>query len=137
MIHDRQFDQLSVAELYDILRLRAEVFVVEQNCPYLDPDGRDPEPGTRHVWIGTPVDAYLRVLDDGSVRRIGRVVTRPAARSGGLAAQLVEYVLGSTPGPLALDAQSHLVDWYARFGFTVAGDEYLEDGIPHTPMRRG
>lgn len=136
MIRDTSFAELSTRELYDLLRLRAEVFVVEQECAYLDPDGRDDEPGTRHIWIGSPVDAYLRVLDDGDARRIGRVVTRPTARSGGLAARLVEHTLAHTAGPWRLDAQSHLTGWYARFGFVVCGPEFLEDGIPHTPMER-
>ncbi len=136
MIHDRRFAELSTTELYDILRLRSEVFVVEQECAYLDPDGLDVEPGTRHVWIGTPVAAYLRVLEDDEARRIGRVVTRPTARSAGLAAQLMEHVLDRGDGPWVLDAQSHLTAWYERFGFAVAGGEYLEDGIAHTPMRR-
>ncbi|HWL41683.1 MAG TPA: GNAT family N-acetyltransferase [Ilumatobacter sp.] len=136
MIHDRAFAELTVAELYDILRLRSEVFVVEQECTYLDPDGRDTDAGTRHVWTGSPIDAYLRVLDDGDAHRIGRVVTRPGARSSGLAAQLVEHVLATSAGPWVLDAQSYLTGWYERLGFAVAGAEYLEDGIPHTPMRR-
>lgn len=136
MIHDRAFHELSVDELYGMLRLRCEVFVVEQECAYLDVDGRDTEPATRHVWLGTPVEAYLRVLDDGPTRRIGRVVTHPAARSSGRAAVLLEHVLAATPAPWALDAQSHLAGWYARFGFEISGSEYLEDGIAHIPMRR-
>ena len=136
MIHDKAFAELTTKELYDILRLRSEVFVVEQECAYLDPDGRDDEPGTRHVWVGTPVDAYLRVLDDGAARRIGRVVTRPSARSVGLAAQLMKHVLAHVASPWTLDAQSYLTAWYARFGFVQSGPEFVEDGIPHTPMRR-
>lgn len=136
MIHARRFDDLTPAELYAILRLRSEVFVVEQACPYLDPDGRDTETETLHLWIGTPADAYLRVLDEGYSRRIGRVATRPAARSGGLSARLIEHVLATTDGPWVLDAQSHLTGWYARFGFAGTGEEFLEDGIPHTRMSR-
>lgn len=136
MIRDLSFAELSTAELYEILRLRSDVFVVEQECAYPDLDGRDREPATRHVWIGDGVDAYLRVLVDADGLRIGRVVTRPTARSGGLAAQLVEHVLATTTGPWVLDAQSRLVSWYERFGFAVDGPEFLEDGIAHTPMRR-
>lgn len=140
MIHDRTFGELSVDELYALLRLRSAVFVVEQECAYLDLDGRDTEPSARHVWAaaddGRP-RAYLRVLDDGDERRIGRVVTDPSARSNGLAARLVAHVLEHHRGPWVLDAQSHLTGWYARFGFTVAGDEFVEDGIAHVPMRRG
>lgn len=140
------FGDLDAATLYRILRLRAEVFVVEQDCPYLDPDGRDDEPGTRHCWVadgadGAGVAAYLRLLTDGVAddadRRIGRVVTAPRARGRGHAAALVAHALRlAGPRPVVLDAQSHLVDWYARHGFAVDGAEFVEDGIPHTPMRR-
>jgi ElaA protein len=140
VIRDCRFAELSPADLYAILRLRAEVFVVEQECAYLDPDGRDCEPSARHVWIAEPEGdgllAYLRLLDDGEARRIGRVVTNAAARSAGHAARLMEHALAASAGPWVLDAQSYLVGWYERFGFSPSGAEFLEDGIPHTPMRR-
>ena len=137
-VRQASFCDLTVDELYAILRLRSEVFVVEQSCVYLDPDGRDAEPETHHWWTernGAPV-AYLRLLDDGAARRIGRVVTHAAARECGMAAQLLQTVLGNTSGPWVLDSQSHLTEWYERFGFVVAGDEFIEDGIPHVPMYR-
>ena len=137
MIHDKTFAELTAAELYAILRLRAEVFVVEQECPYLDPDGRDAEAGARHVWVedaASAVVAYARLLDDGGARRIGRVVTAASSRSNGLARRLVQYVLDGGGGPWILDAQSHLVGWYQQLGFAVAGAEFVEDGIPHVPM---
>lgn len=139
MIRDHSFAELSTVELYELLRLRSAVFVVGQECPYPDMDGRDMEPTTRHVWLPDAerqVASYLRILDDRSERRIGRVASDPAARSRGLAAQLVEHALATTPGPWVLEAQAHLADWYARFGFLVIGPEYLEDGIAHVPMRR-
>ena len=128
---------IDAASLYGILQLRAEVFVVEQDCVYLDPDGRDLEPTTRHLWIEDDghVVSCLRVLaeaDGGS--SIGRVATTPAQRSRGLAAALVKEALVDAPRPVHLNAQTYLVDWYARFGFEVSGDPFLEDGIPHTPM---
>ena len=131
--------ELPAPALYGILRLRAEVFVVEQACAYLDPDGRDLEPSARHLWIehddGTVV-AALRILHDaGGVTSIGRVVTAPRHRSQGLASTLVRAALATTPTrPVRINAQSHLVDWYVRFGFGVDGAEFVEDGIPHTPM---
>ena len=137
-VRQASFGDLTVDVLYAILRLRSEVFVVEQSCVYLDPDGRDTEPETHHWWTernGAPV-AYLRLLDDGAARRIGRVVTHAAAREGGMAAQLLQTVLGNTSGPWVLDSQSHLTEWYERFGFVVAADEFIEDGIPHVPMYR-
>ncbi|MGJ7442136.1 GNAT family N-acetyltransferase [Aquipuribacter sp. MA13-6] len=128
---------------YSLLRLRSDVFVVEQDCVYPDLDGRDLEPTTQHRWVADPDDparvlAYLRVLLDGPRRRIGRVVTAPAARGRGLAARLVADVVVDlgTSGELVLDAQSHLAHWYARFGFVRDGDDFVEDGIPHTPMAR-
>ncbi|GID97115.1 ElaA protein [Amorphoplanes digitatis] len=133
------FPDLDTTTLYAILKLRVDVFVVEQRCPYPELDGRDAEPGTRHVWLtrGDEVLAYLRILADGDTERIGRVVTAPDARKGGYASRLVEHaltVVGARPCTLA--AQAHLTGFYARFGFTVAGPGFLEDGIPHVPMRR-
>jgi len=140
------FADLSARALHDLLRLRVDVFVVEQACAYPEIDGRDVEPDTRHLWFardGVPV-AYLRLLTEpdptgkpGDVVRIGRVVVARNARGGGLAGRLMSEALtivGSRP--CVLDAQSHLVGFYARFGFVATGPEYVEDGIPHVPMRR-
>ncbi|MEZ5245161.1 MAG: GNAT family N-acetyltransferase [Acidimicrobiales bacterium] len=136
-LFDRAFGELSTLELHDIMALRVDVFVVEQACAYRDLDGRDVEPATRHIWFADEgIVAYLRVLDDGDSRRIGRVVTAPAARGEGRAAELVDHAVASTAGPWVLDAQSHLVDWYAARGFAIDGAEFVEDGIAHTPMRR-
>ena len=133
------FADLDAATAYRLWALRSEVFVVEQDCPYLDLDGRDLEPLTRHLWIeqdGRPV-ATLRLLDDGEVLRIGRVATVVPARGRGLAARLVRAALGlAGERTVVLDAQSHLVDWYAAFGFAPSGRGFVEDGIPHTPMLR-
>lgn len=132
------FDDLDPSTLYGILRLRSLVFVVEQRSPYLDLDGRDLDPETRHCWIphAGEIGAYLRIVTDGGeLRRIGRVVTAPAVRGRGLAARLVRHALTLIVRPALLDAQSHLVGWYAALGFEPDGPEFLEDGIPHTPMR--
>jgi ElaA protein len=133
------FVDLDAATAYAIWRLRQDVFVVEQACPYPDLDGRDTEPGTVHVVMreGDDVVGYARVLDDGEEWRIGRVVLAPAARGRGLADWLMTAALEACPGrPAVLDAQSPLVGWYNKFGFAVDGEEFLEDGIPHVPMRR-
>ncbi|WP_433118915.1 GNAT family N-acetyltransferase [Micromonospora sp. CA-246542] len=134
------FADLDARTLHDLLKLRIDVFVVEQNCPYPELDGRDVEPGTRHVWLtdGDALMAYLRILaDPDGVARIGRVVVAPAARGGGHAGRLMAAALDLVGDrPCVLEAQSHLVAFYARHGFTVSGPEYVEDGIPHTPMRR-
>ena len=129
---------LTAAELYAILRLRAEVFVIEQACAYLDPDGRDLEPGTTHLWLpdGPACAAYVRVrTEPEGGHRIGRVVTAAAHRGRHLTGRLLDEALSHLAGPVVLDAQSHLVAVYERHGFVPSGPEFVEDGIPHTPMR--
>src|SRR5215218_4467609 len=98
---------LSAAELYDLCRLRVDVFVVEQECPYPELDGRDKEPATVHVWFEEDgaVLATIRVLDDGDTRAIGRVATAASARGRGLAARLMEEGLAVCEGyPVTLGA---------------------------------
>jgi len=138
-VRDHRFDELTTGELHDILRLRVDVFVVEQDCAYAELDGRDRESTTRHIWIADEagVVAYLRLLDDGESRRIGRVVTRAAARGTGLAGRLVDHAILTSDAPWVLDAQTRLEPWYRDRGFETAGSEFVEDGIPHVPMRRG
>jgi len=131
---------ISTADLYAALHLRAAVFVVEQECAYLDPDGRDLEDSTEHLWItdGTGgIAAYLRVLrePDGSCR-IGRVVTAADRRGERLASRLLQALLDEVSGTVVLSAQSHHTSLYERHGFAADGPEFLDDGIPHTPMRR-
>ncbi len=132
------FEELEPLTAYRLWALRSQVFVVEQDCPYLDLDGRDLEPGARHLWIergGVPV-ATLRLLEDGEGLRIGRVATLVAHRGRGFAARLVRAALAEAgERPVVLDAQSHLVDWYVTLGFVPDGRGFVEDGIPHTPMR--
>jgi ElaA protein len=132
------FEALDTATAYDVWRLRQQIFVVEQECPYPDLDGRDTEPGTRHVLLreGDRLVGYARVLDDTDVWRIGRVVLAPDARGRGLAEPLMHTALQVCPGrDVVLDAQSPLAGWYETLGFVVAGEEFLDDGIPHLPMR--
>jgi ElaA protein len=139
VVHDRPLDKVPPGILYGILQLRSYVFVVEQTCVFLDPDGRDLEPGCRQLWIEDAHDrviAAARVIDEGDARRIGRIVTAPVHRRQGLGGALVDHVLAHHAGPWVLDGQSQLVDWYRRYGFEVCGEEYVEDGIPHVPMRR-
>ena len=139
-IRDQSFDEFDTLALYALLRLRVDVFVVEQECPYPELDGRDLEPTTRHIWIdegGRPV-ACLRLLaePDGS-HRISRVATAADQRHQGLAGLLVDHVMATTPGRLVLDAQTYLEPWYVEHGFARTGDEFTDDGIPHVPMERG
>ena len=121
-----------------------DVFVVEQECPYPDLDGRDTEPATRHCWVpGTsagrpelPIAAYARGLSGlGGGTKIGRVVTHPAARQNGLGGLLVNHLVQSTSGPWILDAQARLAEWYAGLGFSPAGEPFDDWGMLHVPMR--
>lgn len=137
-LHERTGAHIGAADLYAALRLRSEVFVIEQRCVYLDPDGRDLDPDTTHLWLTTDdgtMASYLRILaEPGGGHRIGRVVTDPAHRGARLAGRLIDHALTRAGRPVVLHAQSHLVDVYARHGFAPDGPEFIEAGIPHTPM---
>lgn len=143
-VRTARFEDLDARTAYSLWRLRERVFVVEQECVYQELDGRDLEPGTLHVWLSEP-DAldgdvpigYLRVLDDDGTARIGRVLVAPERRGQGLAERLLRRALELVGDrDSCLDAQSHLAGWYARFGYRQSGPEFVEDGIPHVPMRR-
>lgn len=131
---------LSAEQLYALLRLRTDVFVVEQKAPYPELDGRDLEPSTRHFWLEAEdvVVATLRLLEEpDGLFRIGRVCTAAEARGNGLSGRLMEAVLAEIgSAPSVLDAQTYVTKFYASYGFVAEGDEYLEDGIPHVTMRR-
>ncbi len=133
--------ELEAATLYGLLRLRAEVFVVEQASPYLDPDGRDLEPSTIHLWAegaGEVVGCVRIVAEPSGVRRIGRVVAAKPHRGTGLAAELMGRAVElAGQEPIVLDAQAHLEGWYRKLGFVRTGPVFDEDGIAHVPMRRG
>lgn len=142
-VHRAWAADLDTHMLYALLRLRVDVFVVEQSSAYPELDGRDLEPGTRHYWLGAggrreAVLGCLRLLaepDDGF--RIGRLCTAPAARGHGLGAQLMTAAMAEVADrPCVLDAQAHLADFYRGYGFVNAGPSYLWDGVPHLPMRR-
>jgi ElaA protein len=133
---------LTPAQLYAVLKLRGEVFVVEQNCVYPELDGRDLEPGTRHFWLesegsGQP-EAYLRLLEEpGGGYRIGRVCTARAARGRSCSRRLMKAALAEVGrAECVLDAQTYVADFYASFGFEPQGAEFMDDGIPHLRMLR-
>jgi ElaA protein len=138
-VHVSSFEDLDARTAYRLWQLRESVFVVEQQCPYPELDGRDLEPATRHVWLAdgeVPV-GYLRVLDDGPHARIGRVLVARTHRGTGLSDVLMRTALEVVGDRVSrLDAQSPLARWYAGYGFVVDGPEFLEDGIPHVPMVR-
>ncbi len=136
-----RFAQLDTPTLYALLKLRQDVFVVEQKCPFPEIDGRDAEPGVTHLWIADTAGplSYLRVFDPeaGGTARIGRVVTAAHARGRGLSGLLMTAALELVgDAPAQLDAQVDTASFYARFGFREAGPEYLEDDIPHVLMKR-
>ena len=134
-----RFADLDTTTLYRLLKLRVDVFVVEQECAYPELDGRDTEPGTVHLWAERDgeIAGYVRILDDGAQARIGRVLTAKSERGSGVGGQLMEHALAAVGDrPSVLDAQSHLIAFYERYGYVQSGQSYLEDGIPHTPMAR-
>ncbi|TDD71534.1 GNAT family N-acetyltransferase [Jiangella aurantiaca] len=139
-LHIATIDQLDAPTLYRLLRLRTDVFVVEQADPYPELDGRDLEPSAVHLWLahGDEPVGYLRILDDpGGAARIGRVVVAESARGSGLAGRLMSAALEHIgERRCVLDAQSHLADFYTRYGFSVTGPEFLDGSIPHLPMAR-
>ena len=137
------FDELDPRTAYALWRLRQQVFVVEQQSPYPDLDGRDLEPATRHVLATSGetdeggLVGCLRVLDDGAHARIGRVVVAAPVRGRGLARELMDAAMVEIGDrEIRLDAQTGLRDWYAGYGFEVSGPEFVEDGVAHLPMRR-
>lgn len=137
--HEKAFSELTVSELYAITQLRERVFVVEQNCVYLDADGLDPV--CRHLWAerGGALRAYLRIVPAGTKWAevaIGRVITAPEARGTGLGRELMQRGIAACTGPIRIGAQAHLEKWYGALGFTKASDVYDEDGIPHIEMLR-
>ena len=136
-LRQARFAELTPFEVYALCRLRVDVFVVEQECPYPELDGRDLEPATVHLWFerAGEIAATIRILDDGASRAIGRVATAAGARGQGLAARLIAEGIALCDGsPITLGAQAHLQGWYEQFGFRLSGPGYVEDGIPHVPM---
>ena len=143
-VHVASFDELAGRTSYALWRLRESVFVVEQECAYQELDGRDLEPGTRHVWAtvngagpGDEPVGYLRVLDEGDHVRIGRVLVAKGHRGHGLSGTLMDTALGLVGDRASvLDAQTPLAGWYSGYGYRRTGPDFLDDGILHTPMRR-
>lgn len=143
----KAFDALSVSELYALLRLRSEVFVVEQNCVFLDMDNSDQQAMHLLGWTDEAEPALVacaRCFGPGvkfAEASIGRVVTAPAARGGGLGHVLMReavHALGGHWGPQAISigAQARLQGFYEQHGFARTGEPYIEDGIPHIEMLR-
>jgi len=141
----KTWSELTTDELYAFLKLRTDVFYVEQKVDDTELDDRDQEPTTEHLWIADEhgIASYLRVIvDDTPTQRdarhlFGRVVTRPDARGRGLSQQLIaEVIRRHGHEPMLLHAQTYIAPLYAKFGFEAFGEEYLEAGIPHVLMYR-
>jgi ElaA protein len=140
----KSFQELSNAELYSILRLRSEVFVVEQNCPYQDLDNKDQKCFHLMLYDGNFLVAYCRLLPAGISYQeisIGRVISAPSYRGKGvgkivmqLGIQFCEQLFGSAP--IRIGAQVYAKGFYSALGFMEEGEEYLEDDIPHVEMVR-
>ena len=141
----KPFDELTVHELYDLLRLRQAVFVVEQQCAYQDADGLD---GVSLHLLGKhpsgQLAGCLRIVPPGArfaEPSIGRVVVDPSMRRHGIGTALmtrgIEIASDTYPTfGIRLSAQKYLEDFYGSFGFVRTGADYLEDGIPHVDMFR-
>ncbi|MFV8225356.1 GNAT family N-acetyltransferase [Christiangramia aquimixticola] len=141
-IEVKKFSELSLAELYDILQLRSEVFVVEQDCVYQDIDGKDAE--ALHVigWKNNKIVAYTRCFKPGyyfEQASIGRVIVKQSERKFGYghdimkaSAQAIEQHYNTTN--IKLSAQQYLIKFYESHGYRTVGEGYLEDGIPHIGM---
>lgn len=139
----KSFDQLSLEELYQILRLRQEVFVVEQNCPYLDNDNKDQAGLHLLIWKNKDLAAYARLLPKGvaysDYASIGRVVSSPKYRKMGFGRQLMINAIKEvrqrwSNDQIKISAQVYLIDFYRSYGFHEVGEVYLEDDIEHIFM---
>lgn len=138
----RQFDDLTAAQLYEILQLRTEVFVLEQDCVYQDMDGCDR--GAQHVTghLDGSLVCYSRLLEKGikyATPSIGRVLTKQSIRRDGygkvLMLKTLDYCEQLWPGEdTTISAQQYLEKFYRELGFTTQSEPYLEDGIPHIEM---
>jgi ElaA protein len=141
----KKFDALTPAELYSALKLRSEVFVVEQNCVYLDMDDKDPSCHHLLGWVNEKLIAYTRIVPPGLAYEepsIGRVVTSSAVRRMGAGRLLMMQSINALHGlygevPIKIGAQLYLKEFYESFGFRQVSETYLEDGIEHISMSKG
>ena len=140
----KKFDDLRPQELYSILQLRIEVFIVEQNCPFQDADNKDQAAFHLMGWQGDLLCAYTRIVPPGiayELPSIGRVVTSPRARKNGVGRLLMERSITETINlfgrmDIRIGAQLYLKKFYISLGFVQSSDIYLEDGIEHIEMTR-
>jgi len=138
-----KFEDIPSHTLYEILKLRQEVFIVEQDCPYLDADGKDYEAYHVIVTKQNEIVAYTRILKKGisydEYSAIGRVINKKNVRGKGVGKLLMEYSIQKTfelypRDSIKISAQTYLHNFYTNLGFQKVGDGYLEDDIPHQAM---
>lgn len=138
----KHFSELTTKELYSVLKLRCDVFVVEQQCPYADLDGKDIESYHLMYYVDDNLAAYTRLLPAGlsyTEISIGRVVTSPLYRGLGLGKKLMEASISGIYDKfgqqnIRIGAQLYLLKFYQSLGFKEEGEPYDEDGIPHIEM---
>ncbi|WP_105255334.1 GNAT family N-acetyltransferase [Pseudoalteromonas sp. T1lg75] len=138
----KHFNELSLDELFTLMRARVDVFVVEQNCPYPELDDADIAADTLHLmgYQDGQLCAYARCISKGENLAIGRVLCVDRWRGQGVAKELMNEALSLChshfPGrTVVLSAQTYLLDFYRGFGFETQGERYLEDGIEHQDMQ--
>jgi ElaA protein len=140
----KKFDELTPYQLYAILQLRNEVFVVEQACVFQDADDKDQDSYHLMGFVDNKLAAYTRLVPPGiayTEMSIGRVVTSPAVRRSGAGRELMKKSIDSCyqlfgEGPIKIGAQLYLKNFYGSLGFRQISDVYLEDGIEHIYMRK-
>ncbi len=139
----KSFSELTTDELYSILKIRTEVFVVEQDCPYQECDGKDQN--SLHHWLETDsgeIAAYVRICAPGVSYKepsIGRVLVNTAYRKQNLGRRIMRSSMQLckatfSVGTIRISAQEYLLDFYTSLGFEATKKKYLEDGIPHVEM---
>ena len=146
--HLKRFDELTGSEVYKIIKLRVDVFVVEQDCPYSDLDGNDEHPEVLHLFATDNDDlvCYLRILPPDlaypDMPALGRIVSSSKFRGIGAGHQLMQHAIKVLderyPNHTShMSAQAHLQGFYGKHGYSAVGEGYLEDNIPHIGMERG
>ena len=140
----KSFYELTAEQIYTILCVRQEVFVLEQECLYLDADGKDRRSFHLMGFNGNELVAYARIVEPGVSYpevSMGRILTVARARGTGAGIELMHVGINEIENrfgkvPIRISAQTYLLEFYQKFGFASTGKEYLEDEIPHTEMLR-
>ena len=137
----KAWNQLSRKEINDIFSLRSEVFVIEQECIYQDVDGKDEKADHVMLFVNNELVGYTRVFNENIYFKeasFGRAVVKKSHRGEGYGHLLVEksleHLKTNKQSPIKISAQSYLKEFYSSHGFVAKGEEYMEDGIPHTAM---